>query len=130
VKSYSQTEPPKLLTDAEFDALLDARKERERHVRKWDRWDVSGSTVLNTASDGKAESMIEQRFPHVAGRLTVFWRSHSCGEYIRSILLMDREGRQGFPPEVVDDLLMLHQLNERVIRIGSLDLSPTRKPAK
>jgi hypothetical protein len=123
VKIYSKTEVPTLLTDAEFDALLSARKERERVVRNWERWDVAGDALSKPASDGRPESTIEQRFPHIAARIVAFWRTHALGDYIASILVMDRQDRQGFPREVVEDLLMLHALNERVIRMGPFDLS-------
>jgi hypothetical protein len=129
VKFYSKTEVPTLLTDAEFDALLSARKERERLARQWDRWDVSGTMLNKPASDGRPESIIEQKFPHIAARIMAFWRTHALSDYIASILVMDRQDRQGFPREVVEDLLMLHALNERVIRMGSFDLS-ARKPQK
>jgi hypothetical protein len=51
---------------------------------------------------------LERRFPHVVDRITGLWGTPMCTEYIQSLVMMDRgETRQGFPVDLIDDLLLL-----------------------
>jgi hypothetical protein len=50
-------------------------------------------------------------FPHVAQRVDLYWGTDRCRQYLQDLLLADREGRQGFPFNVVlvvQDLIELH----------------------
>ena len=67
------------------------------------------------STDGLPASTIEQKFPHIAKKLTLAWRSEACAAYILSLLVADRPGRQGFPAEVMEDLMMLHEINEMLM---------------
>jgi hypothetical protein len=106
---------PEILTDDEFERRV---KERETLLRsEHDRWDNSGViSRQRRPGDGLPESTIEQLFPRIAEKLTVVWPSEACEMYIASLLVNKRETRQGFPPEVVEDLLMLHSINDMILR--------------
>jgi hypothetical protein len=39
------------------------------------------------------------------------WGSEACALYIQRLIISDRTTRDGFPPDVVGDLLLLHGLN-------------------
>ncbi len=43
---------------------------------------------------------IEQRFPHILAKITRLWGTAELDSYLESLMLNDRDGRQGFPPEV------------------------------
>jgi hypothetical protein len=126
-RDRSSIELPRLFSDEEFEAL---RKERQQsELLEHDRQDVRGTRLVKRESDGRPESRIEQQFPHVAKKLTVLWPSEACEVYLRSLLVMDRETREGFPPEVVEDLLMLYSMNEmRLRKIGLAGLPPGAIP--
>src|SRR4051812_26553555 len=110
--SPAATEFPKLLTDGEFDAARDQQKALE-HVEYRDRKAVLESRPL---ADGKPESTIEQRFKHVSNHLIAMWGSEACSLYIKRLLVSDRIDRQGFPPDVIEDLILLDRLNDAVLR--------------
>lgn len=62
-------------------------------------------------TDGLPESTMEQKFPHIAQKLTVLWGSEACALYINNLAIVDRGGRQGFPVELLEDLMMLSEIN-------------------
>ena len=106
------SELPQILSDEEFAALL---KRREPQVgTDFGAWDSSYAFRAAPKSDGLPESTLEQRFPHIAKRLTAIWRSEECTEYLNHLVVSERETRVGFPMEVVEDLMLLHSINEMV----------------
>jgi hypothetical protein len=111
------TELPKIFSDEEFDRLLKVRREVPRPEH--DRLDNSGVRPARQKSDGLPESTIEQQFPHIAQKLAVVWPSEACGLYITDLIVNRREARQGFPNEVIEDLLMLHAINDMLVRVSS-----------
>lgn len=51
---------------------------------------------------------LERQFPHVVDRIVGLWGHAICGEYLQSLIVMDRDdSRQGFPPELIEDLILL-----------------------
>ncbi|MDB5811796.1 MAG: type secretion system protein [Betaproteobacteria bacterium] len=119
-------ELPEILSDEEIERRV---KEREQLLRSGhDRWDNSGVISKRHLSDGLPESTIEQLFPRIAEKLAIVWPSEACAMYITSLLVNTRETRQGFPPEVVEDLLMLHSINDILLR--SNPFSPRNPPRK
>ena len=123
VEANSDTGLPSLLSDEEFEKL---RLQRNQ---------LGNTTIRVTApiTDGLPESTIEQRFAHVAEQLCATWGSEACALYINKLVISDRVGREGFPQEVIDDLMMLYQINEiRCREIGiNLEKSedhPARSP--
>ncbi len=108
-------ELPPLLSDDEFAALLEERK-RRAHPEP-DRWDNTGRVYApHEPGDGLPESKIEQQFPRIAEKLAALWPSEACALYIASLLVNERDVRQGFPQTVVDDLLMLHEINDTLLK--------------
>ena len=111
-------ELPKIVSDEEFDRMLREREKAQRALHSdHNKWDNSGVIdPYHRPSDGLPECTIEQHFPQIARKLTMVWPSDACAAYIASLLVNKRETRQGFPPEVVEDLLMLHAMNEMLLR--------------
>jgi hypothetical protein len=111
---------PQIISDEEFSRLMEEREKAQRALRpENDRWDNAG--VISRGfqpSDGLPESTIEQNFPRIAAKLLVLWPSEACAMYLTSILVNTREARQGFPPQVVEDLMMLHAMNDMILRSG------------
>lgn len=62
------------------------------------------------ASDNFPEA-IAQRFPHILARLADHWGSASLDAYLESLMLDDRDGRQGFSPEVATEIFRLMSLH-------------------
>jgi hypothetical protein len=108
------TEFPAILSDEEFEAL---RIQREQAARvRPDSADMSKAPPIAVPSDGRPESTIEQRFPHVAKMLVAMWPSAAFALYVQRMVVADREIRAGFPQDVIDDLLLLDALNDALLR--------------
>ena len=108
-KEPSKPELPQIFSDEEFNSSLEKRKAHEHTLQDHD---VRGARKVVRESDGRPDSTIEQRFPHIAQKLAALWPSEACALYIRSLVVMDRDTREGFPEEVLEDLMMLYQINE------------------
>ena len=108
------SELPHILSDEEFAKLLKARDESLRALH--DGWDISSPKPAPRTRDGRPESTIEQQFPHVAAKLVAYWCSDVCAMYISDLIVSKRETRSGFPPDVIEDLLMLSEINEMLIQ--------------
>ncbi len=113
-KEPSKPELPELFSDEEFEAVLEERKSRE--VGLSDHQDVRGVRQVARQSDGRPESTIEQRFPHIAQKLAALWPSEACSLYLKNLVVTDRDMRAGFPEEVIEDLIMLYEINEFRLR--------------
>ena len=111
------SELPKIFSDDEFDKLLKSRGEAPR--LEGDRLDNAGLRPAPKPSDGLPESCIEQQFPHIAKKLSVVWPSEACAMYLTDLIVNKREGRQGFPAEVLEDLLLLHEINDMLLRLSN-----------
>ena len=126
-------ELPKLFSDEEFSQERERRERRESEDRRAAERRSEDRRVSpmggRRRSDGHAESTIEQRFPHIAKKLVVAWPSDACTAYILSLSVADRAGRQGFPAEVMEDLMMLHEINEMLIGRSALVQEPALPPA-
>src|SRR6187431_1037998 len=106
----SEDELPKLMTDEEFAALVNQRKQFDR--AEHERWNNAGDPRAKTEqTDGRPESTLEQHFPRIAQKLAAIWRSEACAVYLKDLMVTERNTRQGFPPDVVEDLLMLYLIN-------------------
>ncbi|HNQ04710.1 MAG TPA: hypothetical protein PKH69_08865 [Thiobacillaceae bacterium] len=55
----------------------------------------------------KERSAIETRFPHIARELCALWKTGQIDLYLDDLLLDSRGGRQGFPADVLDELMSL-----------------------
>ena len=118
-------ELPKLFSDDEFieqRQLRDRRELRDRRAEARRAEDRRTSPMWGRRrTDGLPESTIEQAFPHVAKKLTLTWDSEACAAYISSLSVADRPGRQGFPADVMEDLIMLYEINEMLMGKPALE---------
>jgi len=108
---------PDILPDDEFERRLQERRKAGRALSTGQAgWDRSGRVPHpHPPSDGLAESTIEQHFPQIAKKLILVWPSEACAAYLNNLIVTKRP-RQGFPPEVLNDLLMLHSMNDMLVR--------------
>lgn len=119
---------PVLFTDKEFEDVQ--RQRRQAELATQDKHSNSEVILKTMPHDGRPESTLEQRFAHVTKQLTGMWPSSACSMYLERLIISDRGSRQGFPPDVVDDLIMLFQINEmlcstpRAARPGDSQPSP------
>jgi hypothetical protein len=89
---------PLLMSDAEVDGAAASRR-NERHspfMRKErpDPWPV-----------------IAERFPRIAATIREQWGKRSLDDYFAKLVVDDRGGRQGFPPDVLAAILEIARLH-------------------
>jgi len=107
---------PDILPDDEFERRLRERHKAERALSIGQvGWDSSERVAPQHPSDGLPESTIEQHFPQIAKKLILVWPSEACALYLNS-LIVTKKPRQGFPLEVLNDLLMLYSMNDMLLR--------------
>lgn len=89
---------------AEFDGLArQLNKTFNVKTVTWDNFELSRQTP----------DSLEQ-MPHILDRLTQIWGTRECQAYINSLLRDNRDGtRQGFPLNIVDELLLLSAILEQ-----------------
>ncbi|MEO7728308.1 MAG: hypothetical protein ABIS45_13725 [Burkholderiales bacterium] len=93
------------------------RERNDKALRsEHDRWDNSAVIPAYEPGDGLPECAIEQHFPRIAEKLVLCWPSEACAMYLTSLIVNKRETRQGFPKAVLEDLLMLHSMNDILLR--------------
>ena len=105
-------ELPTIFSDDEFAAAVKARADAHLAHDRWNPAAISEPVV----SDGQPECTLEQQFPHVCRKVALTWGSDACAQYLNNLLICDRETRQGFPLDIVEDLLLLYIINEKVAR--------------
>lgn len=71
-------------------------------------------TIDTTPSDPfatpSAASAIETRFPRIARELAGVWHTPASEAYLSQLLIHNRGDRDGFPPEVQQELMFLSDL--------------------
>jgi len=93
------------MSDSPFPKLFDADR-----IDRSIPYDPTVDTVLVNPPvvDPDERHPLERRYPRIVDRLVGLWGSPVCGEYLQSLILMDRgDLRQGFPPELIEDLMLL-----------------------
>lgn len=58
-------------------------------------------------------SAVEDQYPRIAQTLSELWGKSDCEPYLLSLVFDGRGGRQGFPNEVAEELMLLSSLMER-----------------
>jgi hypothetical protein len=53
-------------------------------------------------------SALEIQYPRIVEQLALKWSQYDCEQFLNGLMLDERGDRQGFPVNVIDDLLMLH----------------------
>lgn len=66
---------------------------------------------------------IKRLFPRIGKSIEFMWGNRELDEYLNKLILADREGREGFPAEVLGALLKLH--NQHVAQFGFLTAEET-----
>lgn len=66
---------------------------------------------------------LEAGFPHVIDRLVALWGSAEVRPFVDALMLADRPGRQGFPPEVATEIFRLANI------LDEIDHRPEEKKA-
>ena len=70
--------------------------------------------VLLGAHADRYPHKLEASFPHVIDRMVALWGSAELRPFLDALMLADRPGRQGFPPEVATEIFRLvNVLDER-----------------
>jgi hypothetical protein len=108
------TDFPAILSDEEFEALRTRREQAARSMLGTP--ETTDEQPAVAPSDGRPESTIEQRFPHVAKMLVAMWPSDAFALYVKRMIVTDRETRAGFPREVLEDLLLLEAVNDAILQ--------------
>lgn len=67
-------------------------------------------------------SAVEHQYPRIAQSLCELWGKPDCEPYLLSLVFDERGGRQGFPNEVAEELMLLFSLMERAP--GKYDIWP------
>jgi hypothetical protein len=123
----AEDELPKIISDDEFEALLKERATRDKI--DYDAWIRAELPPAPPPSDGRPESNLERHFPHIAQKIVQTWASAMCSSYLKELIMPSRDARQGFPMNVLEDLVMLYAINERVVRSGPFrSNAPTPAP--
>jgi hypothetical protein len=55
--------------------------------------------------------IIESRFPRIAGTIRERWGQRALDDYFGKLVIDDRGGRQGFPPEVLSAIMEVARLH-------------------
>lgn len=59
--------------------------------------------------------VLKQKFPRILNKIESLWGTMELHRYFQQTQFMDRDGRQGFPPEVVDALGQLNAEHEKLL---------------
>jgi len=83
---------------ASFDPTMTAEEREQRALREW---------LANLDPDLRPFQLFEQ-YPKIAREVVRIWgQPPQCNAYMDQLLIAKREGRQGFPPAVAQELLAL-----------------------
>ncbi len=58
---------------------------------------------------------LSEQYPQIIERIVAVWNApDTARSYLQNLLMTDRNGRQGFPPEVCTELMALSSLYDRL----------------
>lgn len=63
----------------------------------------------------KAPTQLQQLYPRVFGRISDAWSTEQAADVFSELLVADHENRQGFPPGVLRELLVLFGLHQKYL---------------
>jgi hypothetical protein len=72
--------------------------------------------------------IIERKFPRIARSIETLWGHRELDDYLTNLILADRTGREGFPPETLNALLKLHNQHGARFSFPSEEKSWERGP--
>lgn len=61
-------------------------------------------------ADQEMISALEAKFPRIISKLNDLWPTRECGQFLDSLIIDDRGGREGFAPEVMEEILFLKEI--------------------
>ena len=62
--------------------------------------------------DAASISVLEEQFPHIVQKLQTFWGQEELQQYIQSLIMTERQDREGFPEEAARELLLLESVHQ------------------
>lgn len=102
---------PLLISDDQFDMLRQRREFADTKRDNVNFWDTTAARPTGPQTDELPESAIEQKYPAIAETLVRLWSSEACSIYLQRLINEDRTAKVRFPPDVANDLILLHGLN-------------------
>jgi ankyrin repeat protein len=73
---------------------------------------------LLVGNEEKYPANLEMQYPRVFNNIMNVWGTAKVDDYLGSLLIDDRGGRQGFPTKVMQDILFLYSLREKLKGAG------------
>lgn len=77
-------------------------------------YSLASDKILQTPEFDSVNDAIESinlKFPHIANKIKLFWGDRAFKNYMSSLLLDSRGGRQGFPERVMKAILYLQSVH-------------------
>jgi hypothetical protein len=71
-----------------------------------------------TMTDNEA-TLLEIKFPRIASAITLLWGNPEMDVYFNRMVIDNRGDREGFPPEVMSDILFLISLHNYAFPFGA-----------
>jgi hypothetical protein len=60
---------------------------------------------------------LEANFSRVMGRILELWGTHALDGYLSELMIDTKGGRQGFPPAVISELLILSMVHDKFMAV-------------
>lgn len=57
-------------------------------------------------------SAVEKRFPRIAEKIVLMWGATEFPQYLTSLMIDKRGDRQGFPFDVLEELMFLNEMHD------------------
>lgn len=61
------------------------------------------------------QTTLERRFPHIMTAIQAMWGYPELNTYFHKLTIDERGHRQGFPPDVWDDIHLLWSLHQTIV---------------
>jgi uncharacterized protein len=63
---------------------------------------------------------LESKYPRIFSKIIELWGTLELDDYMGEIMVDKRGGRQGFPPDVLNDILVLARINGRLLELRNM----------
>jgi ankyrin repeat protein len=71
---------------------------------------------------------LEAKYPRIFNRIMELWESLELEEYFSELMVDKRGGRQGFPPDVLNDILTLSRIHGRILELKDIKRGEEEDP--
>ena len=61
---------------------------------------------------GVLDHLKNSQYAKIESRISLIWGTKECNDYLHSLIITDRDDRQGFPPHIFEQLLKLYLYHE------------------